>query len=271
MRTLRHISLSNLRVALDDLFAKRQAALQSSAYGGLAQPVLAKQRDKIKALPAALTGRPLADELGQADRRHDGIGGAVWHQVESYLLHPDTTPEMRDAAKKIRAAFVPTLDSLMESYPAEAKAAKDHKDRIADLESALMLFPVAKGSLLDWVQGFVAAGETIDSLLSGRADAKDRKLATQIRNETVGMLNLLRKNIAHERKDNPSLPETLDADVFGYFDLLEQQDAAAAAEEKKQEAAKKAAKAAKAASPTAPTGTGTTLGGGAAQGSGDGE
>ena len=238
--TLRHVSIHNLLLGLDDLLSKRLSALQGSAHGALAEPDLTAQRDKIAALPAALTGRPLADELAVADKRHDGIGGAVWHLVEAYLLHPDTTPAMIDAAKKIRAAFIPALDDLMASYPAEAKAAKDHKNEVAALQSALALFPVAGGTLFDWVHGFVAAGESIDALLSNRADARDRKVASQVRNETVGMLNLLRRNLAQETKTK-GLPATLGGDVFGYFDLLEGQDAAAAAEEKKKKAAAKKA------------------------------
>ena len=115
---------------------------------------------------------------------------------------------------------------------------------LPNLKAALDLFPVADGVTLDdWAAGFVAAGESIDTLLSQRADAKDRVEANTLRSETIGLLNRLRKSLETERKDNSSLPASLEEDVFAYLDQLEAKAAEAAAEEKKRRAAAKAAKA----------------------------
>lgn len=252
---MRHITLRNLLLALEDLLTKRLAPLQSFDAGQASVKPLALRRDKIAALPPDLTGRPLADELALIDTQHDGFGGAVWFLTEAYLRLPGATPALVDAANKIRAAFISNLDVLKARYDAEAQAAKEHAPSLATLKTELMAFPVAGGTLYDWAAGFIAAGKQIDALLSQRADAKDRKTATMLRGETLAKLNRLRDDLADALKDDPSLPADLDDQVFGYFDLLEKNDAEAAAQEKKkaaEAAKKKAAEAAAEAAPTAP-------------------
>ena len=230
---MRHILLESLLLGLDDLLTKRRPALQSFANGAANEKLLITQRDRIAALPAVLTGRPLTNELEIGDLRHDGLGGGIWFILEAYLRHPDTSAAMLDAVRKIRAAFVPALDSLSATYEAEARAAKDHKPALASLKHELDLFPVAGGTLYDWAVNFVAAGEQLDVLLSKRADAKDRAAAAQLRMDAIGVLNRLRKSLAVEAKHDPSLPADLDAQVFAYFDLLEIKAAEGYAEAKK--------------------------------------
>lgn len=239
---MRHILLESLLVGLDDLLSTRITALNSFANGAANAKLLVLQRDKIAALPAVLLGRPLAEELEVWDTRHDGQGGGIWFLVEAYVRHPDTTPAMFEAAKKIRAAFIPALDELTATYEAEARAAKDHKAALEDLKTELSLFPVVGGTLYDWAKSFVTAGEQLDILLSKRADAKDRTAAAQLRVDAVGLLNRLRKSLAAEAKHDTSLPADLDAQVFAYFDLLEAKAAEAYTEAKKKAKEAKAAK-----------------------------
>jgi hypothetical protein len=233
---MRAISLINLFVGLNDLLTKRLTALQSFAAGIAIVKVLTAQRDLMAKLPAVVAGRPLVEELDAADDRHDALGYALWHILEAYLLHPDTPPALIEAAKKIRAAFIPTLQELVASYPAEAKAAMDRKPDLENLKAELSLFPVAAGgaTLYDWATSFLAAGTAINGLLSARADidAKGRKDAARLRSETVGILNRLRKSLADESKHDKTLPADLDAQVFGYLDLLEKTSADARAQGK---------------------------------------
>jgi len=232
---MRNISLVSLFVGLNDLLGKRVDVLKSFAAGAASVKLLTSKRDALAKLPAVTEGRPLVGELDAADTRHDALGYAVWHFLESYLVHPDTSAELRAGAKSIRAALIPTLGDLVASYPAEAKAAMDRKVQLPALESTLVMFPVAGGgTLLDWAKGFLAAGEKIDSLLSARADLENssRKDAARLRGEVIGLLNRMRKNLALELKDDPSLPADLDAKVFGYFDLLETTSAEAQAKGK---------------------------------------
>jgi hypothetical protein len=248
---MRHITLGSLSLGLDDLLTKRLAALQSFGAGAAAVKFLTARRDKIAALPAELTGAPLAAELAAADARHDGFGGALWFFTEAYLRLPGVSPAMVDAAKQIRAAFIPALDALQARYDVEAKAAKEHEPSLATLEAELAMFPVADiGTLYDVAAGFIAAGKEIDGYLSERADTADRKAAVVLRGEALSKLNRLREDLADALQDDPSLPADLDAQVFGYFDMLEKKDAEAAAEGKKAAAKKKAPDAAP--SPAAP-------------------
>lgn len=237
---MRHIPLGSIFLGLDDLLTKRVAALESFDAGKASVKLLTNQRAKIDALPTALTGLPHADELADADDRHDGIGSAIWFITEAYIRHPDTTPEMLGAAKKIREVFIPSLDALGATYEVEAKTAKDNQGEVAALTNALMLFPVAGGTLLTWVQSFLAAGESLDTFLSKRADAKDRKIAAQLRTEAMGTLTRLRKTLKVEQKNDPSLAADLDDQVFGYFDLLEDKAADAAVAKKLANAKKQA-------------------------------
>jgi len=240
---MRHISLGNLLLGLEDLLTKRAAPLLSFEAGKASIKTLTTRRDAIAALPPDLTGRPLAQELSRIDAEHDGLGGAIWFLAEAYLRLPGATPAMIDAIHKIRAAFIPSLDVLKARYDAEAQAAKEHASALSTLKAELSAFPVVGGTLLDWATGFIAAGKQLDTLLSQRADAKDRKAASTLRNEILAKLNRLRDDLADALKDDPSLPRDLEDQVFGYLDLLEKNDAIAAAQEKKKaaEAAKKSA------------------------------
>lgn len=235
-----HLTLSSLILALADLLTKRLPALQSFEAGKASVPFLILRRERIDALPQELKGRPLADELNAVDTRHDGLGAVLWFHVEAILRHPDSTPEMVAAAQKIRAALIPALEVLRARYDVEAKAAKDREPLLADLKPALMMFPVHTGGTLDDVAtAFVAEGKKLDALLSNRADTKDRKRATALRAEVLSKLTRLRDDLADAMKDDASLPTDLEAQVFGYIDMLAKKDAEAAAEEKKKAAAKK--------------------------------
>ncbi|MDC3958174.1 hypothetical protein [Polyangium jinanense] len=228
---MRHISLIALFVGLNDLLTTRKAALVSFASGAASTKLLTARRDALAKLPSIAAGRPLADDLSAADARHDALGYSLWHLLEAYDRHPDIPEHIRAAARKIRAAFIPTLEDLGASYPAEAKAAMDRKPALVDLQPDLALFPVAGGgTLYDWADSFLNAGVAIDSLLSARADleTKTRKDATRLRGEVIGLLNRTRKNLALELQEDPSLPKDLDARIFGYFDLLEKSAADAA-------------------------------------------
>lgn len=175
-------------------------------------------------LPAVASGRAFANELGAADDTHDALGQSIWHFTEAYVRHPNTPANILAAALRVRAAFIPTLEDLGASYAEEAKGAIDKTAALQSLKNDLDLLPVAGGqTLFQWAENFVAAGTKIDSLLEARADTEqnNRKAAATLRAEVIGILNRLRKNLVLEMKDDPSLPRDLEAQVFGYLDLLE--------------------------------------------------
>lgn len=249
MRPYKLLNLSDLALGLDDLHDKREKSLVSSATGKSYEPMLANRRTAINALPAALTGgKPLAAELAEADALHDGIGISVWYMTESYFRNPSTPAEQLDAAKRIRAAFIPALLDLSASYATEAEAAIQRQPLLKTLKADLKMFPIAGGlTMYDWVTDFLAAGQSLHGMLSERADVDDtgRKDAGTLRTTTIGLLNRCRAALADEMADNAKLPRTLDQQVFGYFDELETMRVTAAAAAAKAAKVAKAAKAAK--------------------------
>ncbi len=229
---MRHISLIALFVGLNDLLERRAIPLGSFAFGAASIKLLTNKRNALAKLPAVSAGRPLVDDLDATDTRYDALGHALHHFTQAYMRHPDTPAPVLEAAKKIRAAFIPTLEDLGASYAAEAKAAMDRKPDLTTLQSELAMFPViGSGTLYDWADSFLKAGTKLDELLSQRADIEkqNRKDAGRLRVELIGLLNRLRKNLEAELNDDAALPRDLDARVFGYLDLLEKHAAEAAA------------------------------------------
>jgi len=226
------LPLSDLSLFLNDLFDKRHAALVASNTGKSYEPILAKRRTAISALPAALIGgKPLAVELNETDDVHDGTGSAVWLMTESYRRYPGTSPHLLAALKRIRATFIPSLSELNESYATEAEAAMKRKTLLAAHKADLALFPVADGkSLYDWTVEFLNAGEKLNTLLSQRADAGEsgRRNASKLRSEVIGVVNRFRASLRDELDDDPSLPRDLEAQVFAYLDELHAMRLAAA-------------------------------------------
>lgn len=226
MRRFRFLSLSDLKLGLDDLFAKRRLALVTSSMGQSYEPILASKRTAIDALPAALTGaKPFAEELASTDGDHDGFGGAIWYLTEAYLRLPLKDAAILEAIERIRTALVPGLSGLRDSYADEAEAAIRRKTELGQLEADLKRIPIAMGgsTLYDWATGFLGAGEKLSVLLSDRADTNSngRAQAHKLRSETVGLLNRAREAIADECAGSSGLPGDLDMQIWGYLDELE--------------------------------------------------
>lgn len=270
-RTLLHITIGRVEIALNDLLSpKRLSALKSSPYGMYIVDELIQLRDKIAALPANVKSKPFAGDLADLDKTHDGFGAACWYLVEAYLRAPDTTPDQRKALLDIRDVLG-VLDDITGTYDVEAQLAQKRNAKLGSINAAMASFPVAGGkTMTDWAQGYVGAGISIGKVLSDRADAKDRALASLLRSETIGVLNETRRQIARAMKKDATLPATLDKDVFAFFDELEETSAEEAAAEKKAaaEAKKKAAGAGPAAGATGGAGpaAGATGGAGPAAG-----
>ena len=146
MRSFSLLNLTDCQIGLADLLTTRHSALVSTKVGKAQEDILAAQRQEIDDLPGISTGKkPLADELGLEDDNHDGFGGALWHLTEAHLRAPNLDPSLADAARRIRAAFIPELSGLNDSYADEAAAAARRNDAPSALESELKRFPIAGG------------------------------------------------------------------------------------------------------------------------------
>jgi hypothetical protein len=111
-----------LKLALRELLGARNADLLLSGTGKVYAPQLAHKLAEIEALPEALTGgRPLAQELADTDDTHDGLGEAMYYQIEALLRLPFTEPEQKASLQRIREAFVPRLGVLRMLMPTKRR------------------------------------------------------------------------------------------------------------------------------------------------------
>lgn len=238
MSRFRYLNLADLKLGLDDLLSKRLPNLVLCKIGQGYVPMLQGKQKAIDALSLALTGgRPLVEALATTDGEHDGYGGAIWHLTEAYLRLPVQNAAMLESVMRIRAALIPNLSGLNDSYADEAEAAIRRKNELAQIESDLKAISVNMGgtSLYDWATGFLGAGERLSVLLSERADAPSggRTGSQKLRSETIALLNRARSAIADECATSTTLPQDLEAQIWGYLDELEKQRADAVARSRK--------------------------------------
>lgn len=225
---MKSLSLTDLRLGLEDLLNKRISDLTASSSGTLYKPMLEKKLADLQAIPGVSTGgTPLATELAEADAKHDDCGTAIWHILQAYRTYPGIKPEIKKVAEKIEHAFIPSLQELNKSYATEAEAALTHKKRVTQFSDDLKKFPMLNNlTLLDWVNEFISAGESINALLSKRADEhslqqiRNRKGTAGLRSATLGLLHRLRSALHDELEINLRLSRDLDLKVFGYIDEL---------------------------------------------------
>ena len=173
--------------------------------------------------------RALTEELTQTDFVHDGFGGAFWDLTGAYLRAPDTFDEMKKQLVGLREVFLKGgLAELKGSYAEEAVLAKERLEKLEEHKATLQALPLFGGkTLYDWVRSFLESGVKLDTLMSSRTyteaseSESSRAKAGPLRGEVMGALSTLRAALQDERKDNPALPENLDALLFGYFDDLQ--------------------------------------------------
>lgn len=219
------LNLTDLRLGLEDLFAVRRGPLLSTQAGKTHEESLAQQHSAIVALPRALTGgRPFAEEMALRHSEVDGFGMGIWYFTEAYLRVPGVDPNILEAARRIRHALIPNTDRLRDAYPEQAAAAEVRKQNLATVADELVRIPLATGgTLYDWATRFVEAGERIATTLAERAEinATTRKHAMTVLAETLRILNELRSEINAEIAATIGMPQDIEKEVFGYFDVLE--------------------------------------------------
>lgn len=225
---MRNLNLGDILLGLRNLSTDRKVDMLSCATGKLYAPKLAKQQAQIEALPEAQqAGRPLVQALATKDDEHDGFGEAIYHYVEAIQCLPSAPPAMKAAAKRVRETIVPKLSVLRASYADEAAAAARKQPLVDSLKSDLQTISVphpANGTLLDWVNAFLAAGNDIDQLLNDRSQTHAEPIsapAIKIRTTTLGLLSRFRATLIDEIEGDPSLPRDLESRIFSYFDQLQ--------------------------------------------------
>ena len=220
---MRNLTIADLGTGLADLLDNRAKFLETTQTGKLYGPILAAKRKAIEhALKVALEAK--AGDLSETDAQHDGLGGAIWHFTESVLCQPFVSVERRDAARRIREAFIPDLGVLSDSYADEAAAAKANRPKLAALEAELRMLPTPDGqTLYDWAAAFVDKGDELARKLAARTQGSALEAfrqQTALRVTTIGILGRFRASLRDEVKDNPSMPASIEADLFAGIDAL---------------------------------------------------
>ncbi|MBK9261879.1 MAG: hypothetical protein IPM54_19005 [Polyangiaceae bacterium] len=241
---MRNLGLGDILLGLRNLATERKADLLLSTTGKLYAPKLAKQQTQLEAVPEAMRGgRPLAQELAVKDEHHDGFGEAIHYYTEAIIRLPSAPQGLKDAAIRVRDAFVPKLGVLRASYANEAATAMRKRPLLDSLKADLQAIAVphpAGATMLDWATAFIDAGDDIDKLLNDRSLVGTDTLGTpvlKIRTTTLGLLSRFRAALIDEIEEDTSLPRDLEARVFSYFDQLQKTRDEAAARRNKSEPA----------------------------------
>jgi hypothetical protein len=219
-----NLTLNDFILFLEDLLSKRVEWLRLSAIGVAFEPAFRKRLEALKALPATLRSKPLAELLGETDQLHDAYGSALDYLTRGLEELPFLTKEQRALATEIRTNFVPSRSLLIASYPDETAHAGKVKPTLTTMEAGLRSFKiVGDHTLYDVAAGFVTNGEKLGELLSDRADAigdADRSEVKGLRGKTLRLINRFRGMLEEEIDENPDLPRDLDTKVFGFLDQL---------------------------------------------------
>jgi len=224
-------SLTNndLHLALTNLLTHRVQALRKMSMGAVYEDAFRAQLARLSALPGVHEerGQRLAAELKETDIRHDALGGAIASLLDAMERNPMTAPEDKAAAARIRTAFVPFGSELLASYADEAARARQRKTQLDDRVEDLARFPVPGGTLADWVNAFISAGEQLHDLLQQRAALAQAASAEPapahagaLRSETIGILGRARAALADDIAFAGRAP-SLDEAIFGFADMLQ--------------------------------------------------
>lgn len=220
---MRNFTLADLREGLVDLFDNRGDFLKAAQTGRFYGPILAAKRKAIENVVDA-SRRAQSGDLNETDAQHDGLGAALWHYTEAVLAHPFVSEELRDAARRIREAFIPDLGMLSDSFADEAAAARQNRPKLAALEADLRRFQTPDGTTLHtWATAFVDHGDMLATQLSARAQGSSLDVfreQTALRVTTIGLIGRFRAALRDELAEHPHLPRDLEEKIFSYLDEL---------------------------------------------------
>ena len=224
---MQYMLLGDINLGLEDLQKERASILQKTKAGQVYSILLLRSLEGLRRLPPILLAvRPLVDELGSADDRHDSGAGKLWSTSEAAINDPLEDKEIKEAAKRIRRDIIPSLVIARASYPTKASNAKERRIYLVEREKDLKMFPMAGGkTLYDAAVQFFDAGDELDVLLSERAKREavseaDRSEASAIRNTTVGYLTRFKAALEDELLADATLPRNLVSMILGYFEQL---------------------------------------------------
>lgn len=201
----------------------RKAALDRSEVAPGYLRRLNLRRAEVDSLPVALVDdADLGMELLATNHRSDGSALGIWHYTEAIRVKDNSTPEDREAARRVREAFIPQRSEINLSYVETAALAKERAPLLEIRSADLDHFPVPGGTLKRWAQDLIEAGVDTAGLLARRylleSSGGDSPLS-RLRNEIIGLLGRFRAGLADEIREG-LVPADADALIFGYLDRL---------------------------------------------------
>lgn len=221
------LTLDELRTGLQNLLeGDRREKLDLVPAAPIYEPDFVRLLAAITALPPELRGLPLAALLKQADVRRDTFLRLV-HLLGALIALCPTVPEdIRAAAAKMVATFAPSLLAVNDPYAVSAAKAEQLQPEYDEQRPGLATIPTPDGRSAEaWVGDYLDAALETGRLLSGRAkdlaETPSRAQAGALRGEAIGTLAEFRNVVARTVKNNPDLPRTLEADIFGLFDEMQ--------------------------------------------------
>ncbi len=217
------LPLTSVRLVLVHITTTKLPDLQLVPIGQAYVPVCTSTLANIDALPDALKAQPYRDELDEADDLHDDFHESGQGYIDSALLCPAISKDDKTFLAEVRAVFLAEAGERSATFVNEADKARERRAKLPAYEVKLKAWTVAPGqSLHDWIDGYIAAGEKLHTLLEKRADvlSQSRKDARILRSKALGILRDLRRSIRRAVELDPALPRDLEARIFGYMDTL---------------------------------------------------
>jgi len=218
--------VSYTQLGLTELIrGERKGALDRTKAAAIYRPVLERLLVRAEGLPEEQK-LPRVALLRAADGRRDGFGRAVWHLAQSVLATPDAPDELEAAANLVLERYVPSLAITRDTYAETARKAALHQAELQEHRAVLARVTAPDGrTLADLLAAFAAAGAEVGAHHQGRstelASAGTRDEAAPLRSLIIGALNELRSVVQREMAHDATLPATLEAEIFGYFDEMQ--------------------------------------------------
>lgn len=227
------MTLDDLRQVLAQVL-KQAPEMADSSAGAIYLDLLKDMEKKLDAgAPAAPAFPAEAIDLLATDRDHDGYARALWHLTEAYLLLPDLSDDVREAAARVREVLVPGPDVWTAAYPTEAQRAEDKKPKLATLATDLAKLPVVGGDASVWAARHINAGIKLGKEMAQQAAVEAHSQSEKtidgavMRAQLMKTLGEFRSTLTTEAGRKPALAPVATT-AFALFDKLSAERSAAA-------------------------------------------
>jgi hypothetical protein len=225
--TMCYLTIGDLLMVLTDFFSGKLALLEKTLAFRIFCVILGEHEKMLSSVKDVADRVPLAQELREAEVRHDQAAKAVYYCCKGLLGVARLEEDKRLLIKQVMDEFVPNLSGLKQSYADKAAAASKARGVLDKMRPDLETLEVTSGiTLYEMVSSFLNAGEQIGALLVSRAEteAEDEagrtKQVAALRSRTIGLLGRFREALQQEVASNPELPRDLESRVFALYDHL---------------------------------------------------